>query len=198
MLRALARKPQRGFTLLEMLIALTIFAVMVLVAYRGLSSMLDAKLRLDAETTRWRELSLVMSRFGDDITQSVNRSYRDSTGNIQPAMSGNQQPNTPEWPKFELVRADRDQGPFHVAYRLNEGRLEMELWDALDLAPRAQPVVHLMLEHVERFDVEFMDNALTWQPVWPVVGSPAALPRAVRITLQQAGQGAVQRVYALP
>ncbi|GAB7128102.1 GspJ family T2SS minor pseudopilin variant XcpW [Silvimonas sp. JCM 19000] len=198
MSRASAPEPQRGFTLLEILIALSIFAVVILIAYRGLSTMIDAKLRLDAETTRWREMSLVMSRFGDDLTQSVNRSYRDSAGNVQPPLSGNQQPNAPEWPKLDLVRAGGDGGPFHVAYRLREGRLEMELWDALDQPPRAQPVVHVMLQNVERFEVTFMDSTLNWQTTWPITGSADILPRAVRIVLQQTGQGAIERTYALP
>ncbi|MBB5190385.1 general secretion pathway protein J [Silvimonas terrae] len=189
---------QRGFTLLEILIALAIFAVMSLIAFRGLSTMVDTKLRLDTETTHWRDMTLVLGRFDDDLTQVLNRPWRDTTGVSQPAMEGNAQPDNPNWPLLQLVRANRDQEPLHVAYRLKEGRLEMMQWDSLDLAPRAEPQIHTMLDHVERFEVTFMDSGSVWQPVWPVPGSTDVLPRAVRIVMQQTGQGPITRIFALP
>ncbi|WP_283149659.1 type II secretion system minor pseudopilin GspJ [Silvimonas soli] len=193
-----ASRTKRGFTLLEILIAMAIFAVMSLIAFRGLSTMVDTKIRLDAETTRWRELSLVLGRFDDDVTQAANRSWRDSSGLTQPALEGNAQPNNPDWPQLQLVRMNRDREPFHVAYRLKEGRLEMLQWDSLDLAPRSQPQVHVMLDRVQRFEVSFMDSSLQWQATWPVVGGTDVLPRAIKVVMQQEGQGSIQRIYALP
>ncbi|GGP27576.1 type II secretion system minor pseudopilin GspJ [Silvimonas amylolytica] len=189
---------QSGFTLIEILIALAIFAVMSLIAFRGLSTMVDTKIRLDAETTHWRDMTLVLGRFDDDVTQVLSRSWRDSGGVTQPPVEGNAQPDNPDWPLLQLVRANRDQEPIHVGYRLKDGRLEMMQWDSLDQAPRTVPQIHVMFDHVERFEVSFMDSATNWQSKWPVAGSADVLPRAVRIVIQQTGQGPVTRIFALP
>ena len=52
----------RGFTLLEILVALIIFAVVTLIAYRGLDQVAQVKLRLDHEAAYWRETNLVFDR----------------------------------------------------------------------------------------------------------------------------------------
>ena len=48
----------RGFTLLEVLIAIAIVAVIALLGYRALAALSDSETRLAAEATRWRTLDL--------------------------------------------------------------------------------------------------------------------------------------------
>ena len=51
----------RGFTLLELLAAIAVLAVLGALGFRGLSSVLEAESRLQAETRRWNDLALVFS-----------------------------------------------------------------------------------------------------------------------------------------
>src|SRR5205807_9023813 len=51
-----------GFTLLEVLIAVAIVAVIALLGYRALAALSDAETRLAAEATRWRTLDLFFAR----------------------------------------------------------------------------------------------------------------------------------------
>ncbi|GHD63029.1 type II secretion system protein J [Jeongeupia chitinilytica] len=195
------RADRHGFTLLELLVALAIFSVIALVAWRGLDSVATTKLRLDAEAQSWRDLALVFDRLGDDIGQSVLRPWRDGGGQLQPALVGRNGDAATSAPALELVRLARDRDPQHVAYRLKDGRLELLLWNALDPAATEQPTVLPLLDGIDRFEPAFLDDANAWQARWPVSASePAAapLPRAVKVTLARVGSAPIERVFALP
>ncbi|WP_432721020.1 type II secretion system minor pseudopilin GspJ [Jeongeupia wiesaeckerbachi] len=195
------RADRTGFTLLELLIALAIFSVIALVAWRGLDSVATTKLRLDAEAQQWRDLSLVFDRIGDDVGQSVQRPWRDGSGQLQPALVGRHGEAAVSAPALELVRLVRDRDPQRVAYRLHDGRLELLLWDSLDPAQSEQAKVLPLLESVEQFVPTFLDNANQWQPRWPTNASDPAsapLPRAVKITLARNGSAPIERIFALP
>ncbi|BCL75627.1 type II secretion system protein J [Jeongeupia sp. HS-3] len=195
------RADRTGFTLLELLVALAIFSVIALVAWRGLDAVATTKLRLDAEAQSWRDLSLVFDRLGDDVGQSVNRPWRDGSGQAQPAFIGRSDDLARTKPALEFIRFARDRDPQRVAYRLQDGKLELLLWDSLDPAPTEQPMVLPLLNDIAQFVPTFLDGSNAWQPRWPAGAStPAAatLPRAVKITLARNGSAPIERVFALP
>ena len=67
---------RRGFTLLEVLIAVAIVAVIAVLGYRALAALSDAETRLTAEATRWRTLDLFFARLEGDMRQAVPRPAR--------------------------------------------------------------------------------------------------------------------------
>ena len=66
----------RGFTLVEVLVALAILAIVAALAYRGTSALVDGEARLAAEATRWRTLDAVFTRIESDLRQAQPRSVR--------------------------------------------------------------------------------------------------------------------------
>jgi len=119
----------RGFTLIEVMVALTIFALMSGVGYRGLGAVLDARERVDRETRKWRDMSLAFINIQQALFAAVDRSIRERNGRVAPAFVGN-----------ESVRADEAQLAFtrtgfpghrgaladlqRVGYRVRENRIE--------------------------------------------------------------------------
>jgi len=197
------RRTDAGFTLLEVLIALVVFAVLTLIAYQGLSRIADTKVRLDAEAQHWRAYSLVLDRFDEDATQVMARSWRDEGGTLQPPVRGGAEAVNAGQPALELIRAARGRDPYHVAYRLQQGQLQLLQWDSLDLAPRAKPQVYRLMDDVTRFEVWFLDANNVWQPNWPArqpgqLGVTMTPPRGLRILLALHGEAPVERIYALP
>ncbi|STQ90891.1 type II secretion system minor pseudopilin GspJ [Iodobacter fluviatilis] len=192
-------KPRHaGFTLLEILIALAVFSVVTLISYKGLESVAQTRSALDAEAKRWRDLSLVFDRMEEDVSQAVDRPWRDQGGVEQAAMRGTNKPERKDDQPLELIRLDRNRDAFHVAYRLNNGRLELLLWNALDLGPREEPQVHTLLENIRGFEVNFLDASSMWKPSWPLAGNSKVPPRGVKIKLTLADDTTVERIYTLP
>ena len=194
---------QRGFTLVEMLVALTIFALMSVLAYRGLAAVLQTREHLTEDNRRWRDIALTLAQLEQDMNMVVNRPVRDSGDLPLPALVGNPQAlgaNDAQlsfsrmglaWQSGVLADVQRH------GYRLSNGTLEQLVWPVLDRAPLTEPVVHALLERVNRFELRYLDGRGNWQPRWPLPGV-AALPAALEVVLELDGGVAVTRVFALP
>jgi len=76
-----------GFTLLELLVALAVFAIMAAAAYSGLRSVLFTHATLEQENRRLAAVQLTVFRFEQDIEQIVSRGIRDEYGESHPRLS---------------------------------------------------------------------------------------------------------------
>ena len=72
----------KGFTLVEVIIALAIFAVLSIIGYKGISSLIQTKERVQIEDAKWQELMVFFDRFEFDIKQSINRPIRNRDNDI--------------------------------------------------------------------------------------------------------------------
>jgi general secretion pathway protein J len=178
-----------GFTLLEVLVAVTIFALLGMAAYSGLDAVLKARARLDDENRQWRAVALFWVRLERDLSASIVRPARVRGSAAQPAFLGEPNAVGEYAAQLELTRLGAaDAGatpPERVAYRLREGKLEWLRWPALDSAPRALPDVAVLLERVAELEFSYRDSAGLWTPRWPPnasMGQPAAVK--VRLKLE--------------
>jgi len=201
----------RGFTLLELLVALAVFAIMATAAYSGLRSVLFTRAAVEAENRRLAAIQLAVFRLEQDIAQTLARGVRDEYGEPQPALRGGALldealmltragwDNPPSQPRANLQR---------IAYRLREGRLWRLHWTVLDRGGAIEPRETLLLDQVQEFRARFLDQSAAWQNDWPPpLGGTAdnrlspdsnALPRAVEITLTLEDWGAITRLLPLP
>ena len=77
-----------GFTLVELLVALAIFSIMSVMAYRGLNSALDTRDHLMQDNRKWRELAVFFTQMKDGMSNVVNRPVRDNGDLLSPAFIG--------------------------------------------------------------------------------------------------------------
>lgn len=195
---------QRGFTLIEMLVALTIFALMSVLAYRGLAAVMQTREHLTEDNRRWRDIALTLAQLEQGMSLAVDRPVRDSGDQPLPALVGNPQALGIHDAQLSFSRmgaAWQTGVPADVqrhGYRLNNGTLEQLVWPVLDQAPRSEPAVHALLERVKRFELRYLDGTGNWQPQWPLPGVVTALPRALEVVLELDGGITVTRVFALP
>lgn len=189
---------QRGFTLLEMLIALAVFSVMAAVAYRGLSGVLNAREVLDRESAGLSRLQFAVALLERDLRQAVPRGVRDELGEPEPALRGDARtlvltrtgwPNPAALPRASLER---------VQYGWDDGTLRRIAWPVLDRGPGVEPAIQDLLENLSEVGVRFLDGG-QWQTRWPPSGAEAddPWPRALEITLQGPEFGIVRRTFAL-
>jgi general secretion pathway protein J len=192
-----------GFTLLEVLVAIGIFAMLSVMAYGSLASVIDSRDRVQAERQFWQTLDLAFQRLDDDLAQARVRRGRDLDGTVLPALRG--QPTDTRAlgpPSLELTRGgvlvwgDGLRSDLQrVAYRLADGTLTRLTWPVLDRAPPVLPLESPMLTRVEEFRVRFMNASGGWVDIWPIPGNNEELPKGVEITLTLKERGAYTRRF---
>jgi len=189
-----------GFTLLEVLVAMAIFAVVSVVAYSGLQSAIQASQRAGAASTRLAELQRGYSVLAGDFGQLAPRSIRNAFGDREPAL-------LTEVGEVRMTRAGRanplaaTRSEFQrVGYRLSaEGELLRLAWPALDQPIDGQPSEAVVLRGVEEFNLRFLDDQQRWRDGWPGAEAEIGaepLPRAVELTLRVDGFGELRWLFA--
>lgn len=160
---AVARAPQRGFTLLEVLLAMAITAMVAVMAYAGLSAAMSAAERHGAQVKRLGEVQSALGYLVRDLRQSVDRPVMDARDELEPAIMGDAvddeflQLTHTGW---DNPRGQRRGALQRVRYRLDaNGDLWREHWLVLD---RVDDEDHLqsvkLLEGVDKVALEFLDG----------------------------------------
>ena len=204
---------QRGFTLLELLVAVGIFAVMSVMAYGGLKTVLDSRKQTDAQAQRLAAVQLTFTRLQRDVEQMTNRSIRDEFGDTKPpllAVSGSDvivEFTHAGWSNpANALRSTLQR----VAYTVKDNTLYRGYWLVLDRAQDSKSVPTAILNPVKSIEWRFMDSAGNWQTQWPAPpqtgqpvppapngqpASPRPLPRAVEVTLDLEDLGRLTRLF---
>ena len=197
-----ARTPPRsaGFTLVEVLLALAIFSVIAVLAYRATASLTEGEARLSAEARRWRTLDALFTRFEADIRQAVPRAAR-AGPRVEPAWLALPADNAGNAALvFTRSGAEFADDPGiagqRIGYRLRGHAVEIAYWPQLDNAADIQPAVYTLVDGVTGFRIAYLGRTGAWRDSWPVQGE-SALPRAVRVDLTMDSGEAIERWFAL-
>lgn len=193
-----------GLTLVELLVAIAVFAVIGLAAYSGLSSVLEARGHADRRAARLADVQHAVGTLAQDLRQSVARPVRSEMRGGSHALTGDGNlreflrlsrtgwPNPADLPQSSLAR---------VTWALDEGRL-LRSWHMQPDAVVATPSTRReMLDGVERVDLRFLAGADDWRPRWPgtdAIEASIELPRAIEVTLELEDWGRITRLFELP
>lgn len=196
-------KSQRAFTLVELLVALAIFALLSAFAYRGLSVMLESRESLDRDSRKWRDLALFVGRFERDVQAALDRPVIGPSGTTLSPVSSLLDLGGTTATGLALTRAGATlyanelAAPQRVGYRLTGGRIDRLAWSGLDSGPRAEVAATPLLEDVRALEFRFLDRNLEWRRDWALPGTQA-MPLAVELALELAGGERIVRVVDLP
>lgn len=207
-------KTRRGFTLVEVLVALAIFAIIAAISFRGLTAVLDARARIVEENRKWREVAMAFAMMDRDLAAAANRPGRSPDDLVIPPFFGNAPELAREPVQLAFSRMGDEGVPARrVAYRLNGSTLELLAYPWIDAAPRDVAAAFPLLTGVQALNTRFLDINGNWQTRWPllnngnagstVVGAPAPkknppLPRAVELSVTLASGEEINRIFALP
>lgn len=181
-----ARSAEHGFTLVEVMIALAIFAMIAAAGVVILSFSIRAgaasAARLDGAAAMARTVSLLSA----DLAQAVDRPSRDEGGVTRPAFVG--ESGAAATPMLTLVRggwSNLDDAPHptlqKVAWQVENGALERVGWPEVDGAAPLAPAA--MLTGVTDVRLRYR-IAGAWSDRWDARAAAAApLPQAVEVVI---------------
>ncbi|MCC5857326.1 MAG: type II secretion system minor pseudopilin GspJ [Ectothiorhodospiraceae bacterium] len=192
---------QRGFTLIELMVAVGIFAVLSAMAFQGLRAVMDAREGIQQQTERLKQVQQAMAVLERDFQQGVTRGIRDPFGDPREAMLSD------DLADLEFTRAGRS-NPLgmvrselqRVAYRLDEDVLIRIHWEVLDQQVEPPRGTTEILEGVTELRFRYLDRNRDWRETWPPAGQPRGtelLPVAVEITLELEDLGELVRLFRL-
>ena len=181
---------QGGFTLVEMLIALTIFGMLTAAGV----ALLTLTVRTQATSERLLDQVGELRRAGAlltaDLGQAAPRLSRDRDGRPRPAFIGAAGDGEL---LMALVRGGNDEDPLErVEYHFRGGRLERLAFAQADGESHAIPVT--LLSNVRQVRLRYRDREGVWQPVWNVT-DPTRLPRAVELVSDSETHGSVRALF---
>lgn len=185
-----------GFTLVEVLIALAIFALISAAGVLLLSQVADTRFSLEQQGQRVGEVQRTLAVLKSDLSQATPRRVRSATGRpmVAPIVAG----QLPGDPVLVLVRAgwsnpDGDPRPSlqRIDYRLADGRLERRAYTYLDGATAGPPQV--LMRGVKSASVTLIQGR-SEGPGY-LTSSDRPLPDAVRLRLELEAYGPVETLF---
>jgi general secretion pathway protein J len=194
---------RRGFTLIEVMVAMAVFAILAAFAYGTLSQTLLSAEILSDRMDRLQALQRTMRVLADDLQQLAPRPVRDELGdNFRPALDTNFQTgfaleltkggwsNPVVLPRSTLQR---------VGYRMEDDELVRYHWYSLDRTLSNEPVGVALLDGVEGIEFRFLAGIDNYSEQWPPLNQPDGLgvrqrPRAVEVTLRLTDEGEIVRL----
>ncbi len=192
-----------AFTLIEVLVAMAIFAILAAFAYSTLSQTLLSAEILNERMDRLQSMQRAMRMLSDDLQQLAPRPVRDELGdNLRPALDTGFQSGF----AMELTRGGWSNPVVlprstlqRVGYRLEDDELVRYHWYTLDRTLSNEPVGVALLDGVEgiQFRFHLEDGEVSDQ--WPPLNRPGALgarqrPRAVEVILLLEDAGEISRL----
>lgn len=187
---------EKGFTLVEMLIALAIFGMLTAAGVALLSVTARTQETSDTLLAEVGEVRRTGALMTADLAQAAARPWRDRDGRPQRAFAG-QAGGGPLL--MMLVRRgwspdDSGGGLQRVGYRLNGDRLERLAFARVDGGGSAVAVP--LLDGVTALRLRYRDRNGAWSDVWaPSDGT--SLPAAVEIITDSERHGMIRQVFVV-
>jgi len=197
---------RRGFTLIEVLVALAIFGVLSIIAYMALGQTLSNADLLTDRMDRLKAIQRTIRFLDSDLMQAAPRPVRGVLGDgYEPAVRSSLSSefalevthggwsNPAGLPRGTLQRS---------AYRMEDGELIRSHWRVLDRTINNEPIDTVLLDGVDSIVFRFLRGSGDPSEQWPPINTPGPAgfrlrPRAVEIVLTLTDEGEIRRLVEI-
>ena len=189
-----------GFTLIEVLVAMSIFAFLAAGAQQVLNQMYRSNAISQERSERLKTLQRTLVFMDNDFRQMALRQMRtngeepstklvewkdyllDSDGKgVMFARAGWHNPQQ-QFPRGEVTK---------VGYRIKDNQLQRVWWRYVDTPAGQEGMIMPLIDQVDSFDMRFFDGK-QWLKQWD---KTMTLPKAVQVSLTFSDYGEIERIY---
>ncbi|WP_416306895.1 type II secretion system minor pseudopilin GspJ [Neptunicella sp. SCSIO 80796] len=190
-----------GFTLLEVLVSLAIFAIIGLASNAVLTSVIDSDQLSTERFTQLEKLQRAMLTIERDVMQAVPRHIRIEGESSDWSIKGGSGEFESQadglgfiregWHNPQLVLPRSTLQP--VMYRLQDEQLQRVYSNYVDNVIGYEPKVRVLLENIENFQVTFINGPDKAEEEY----ASQALPKAIELTITSKDFGEIKRTLLL-
>lgn len=192
-------KKNKGFTLIEILIALFIFAILSIILMTALRTVINAQSGSENKAQRLRQTQMALLIMSRDIEQMVNRPVVNTSGKDDPAFAGTSQSFSFTHTGFanptDIARRSSLQ---RTGYEWRDNQLWRITSPVLDQAPKTKLQQRSLLENVEAVRFEYLDQSNRFFDHWPLENADQTLPVGIKVTFTISSWGELTQFYLIP
>lgn len=212
-------RTNKGFTLIEILVALFIFAIMGVLAAKSLQDIIRVHNHLKARDRQTMEVIMTMTLLRRDMNNAIDRPVLNADGQKSGAFLGSG--NAITFTRAGILN------PFDKSRQSNMMRMEYELdgdkfvrltWSVLDAVPDTKPAKQVLLNDVSDISWQFIASNGKKASSWPMpkqnnsdaqqqdiqtqqatqIMPIAPLPKAAMMVMHLKNQGVITGVFPIP
>lgn len=196
---------KKGFTLIEIVVALLIFSLIAVMAAEGLSFLIRAESTIKQQGDELQALQMTFLLMERNLSQTIDRPISIAQNIKSPAFVGDS--SSIEFthggylnPEGQFARSTLQR----TAYLLENGALIERDWPVLDRVPKTLPRDRVLLKATETIKFRFIDDQNNFYNNWPPGGikkeknfqnPEGPLPRAIQLTISLAENNNIVRVF---
>lgn len=190
----------RGFTLLEVLIALFIFTIVSIIMVGALHTVFNSQSSTEKKSTRLSELQMALLIMSRDMQQIINRPITNKSGVLESPFIGSKNSVTFTHAGFTNPLGQLQRSTLQrVHYFLDKENVIRETWPALDQTPNTFSDKRKLLSMVTQLQFQYLDDKNQFQEEWPDKNNPKIiLPKAIRVVLTLKNWGKISQLYLVP
>jgi general secretion pathway protein J len=186
-------RPQQGFTLIEILVAVSISSILLVSIYGVFTAMSNAKIRVETEGEAYHQARVIFDRIGREIRSSYVDPNKLEETRMRGGIDDRGIPFLALATNAGTPRQGRVSGSALIRYELRQeaddtaGKASLFRSEGSDLVEGEPATTYRMARGIETLRVRFLGDG-EWLDEWPPdIGS--AEPRAVEVTLSMVIDG---------
>jgi general secretion pathway protein J len=197
-------KKIKGFTLLEILVALTIFAILAVITSSSLYYAFNTRNKVNIQANRLRALQFAISIVEQDTSQIVDRAVRGNEMRLFPMLIG--QAQYMEFTRDGILNPnslDKRSTLKRVGLACVNGSLVRRTWSALDAVDRNVYRERVLINDIDDCHFSYLNHSLQSLPEWREQAvteeqKPEIFPKALQINLTLKDWGKMNLLFIIP